>query len=135
MVKWASTGHSPVSSQSGRSRSRKKHTVGCVCERIQTFKFDSADTGVTSHFISGFAVIVPYVRGFQIKDVETRVKIFGGDLKFLAASNLLSIFDPHYFKGGRSGNFTLEDHVRTFQGSDRSRLLGKHRRCYQEKRG
>lgn len=106
-----------------------------MCVSVQTFELDSANTCVTSHLVGGFAVIFPYVRGFKTKDMKTRVEVFGGDFKFLAASNLLSVFNPHHFEGGRSRNFALEDHIRTFQGSDWRRLLGKNRRGYRKKRG
>lgn len=102
---------------------------------VQTFELDGASTRVTSHLVSGFAVILPYVRGFQIKDMKTRVKIFGGDFKFLAAPHLFPIFNPHHLKGGCSRNLTLKDHIRPFQGSNWRRLLGKDRRSYRKKRG
>jgi hypothetical protein len=82
----------------GQTERRSTHL--CLC--IQTFELDRASARVTSHLIRGFAVIFPYVRGFQIKDMKTRVKIFGGDFKFLAASHLLPIFNPHHLKGGCS---------------------------------
>lgn len=71
-----------------------------MCPCIHTFELDSANTGVTSHLIGSFAVIFSYVGGFQIKDMKTCIKIFRSDFKFLAASNLLAVFDPYHFKWG-----------------------------------
>lgn len=43
---------------------------------IQTFELDSANTCVTSHLVSSFAVIFSYIGGFQVKDMKTCIKIF-----------------------------------------------------------
>lgn len=43
---------------------------------IQTFELESANTCVTSHLISSFAVIFAYIGGFQVKDMKTCIKIF-----------------------------------------------------------
>lgn len=37
-----------------------------MCPWIQTFELDSANTRVTSHLISSFAVIFSYIGSFQI---------------------------------------------------------------------
>lgn len=85
---------------SGDTSEGEAHACACLC--IQTFELDRASTRVTSHLVGGFAVIFPCVRGFQIKDVKTGVKVFGGDLKFFAAPHLLPVFNPYHFKGGCS---------------------------------
>lgn len=57
-----------------RKDERKRHI--CLCLYVQTFELDSANTGVSSHLVSSFAVIFSYIRVFKIKDMKTCVKIF-----------------------------------------------------------
>lgn len=57
-----------------REDESKKHVF--LGPRIQTFEFDSANTCVTSHLISSFAVIFSYIGGIQAKDMKTCIKIF-----------------------------------------------------------
>ena len=57
-----------------REDESKKHVF--LGPRIQTFEFDSANTRVTSHLISSFAVIFSYIGGIQVKDMKTCIKIF-----------------------------------------------------------
>lgn len=57
-----------------RKDGMRKHTFLCPC--IQTFELDSANTRVTSHLVSSFAVIFPDIGTLKIKDMKTCIKIF-----------------------------------------------------------
>lgn len=65
--------------------------------------------------------------------MNTGTEVLHCNFELLAASNLLSVFEPGNFEWGCAFKFTLKDNISALKGVYRAGLLAKNRRLYNER--